>query len=801
MMATDVVHGTLNATVIQSRSLISRLHGFFAKVFVKMLRIFAIDRGHYQLYTTIDFGLARVARTGVVSLNPRNPVWNESFRIYCAYTNCEYVVVSVKNQLPVSAQVMGRARIPVSQILRGKVIEDWYDLYNENFSEKLKSAQIRVRLHFSHVTEDPHWGTGIRDKDFPGVQDAYFKQRKDCRVTLYQNSHLSEQFRPKIELDGGGLYSPPRLWEEMYEYINGARKFIYITGWSVYTEITLVRDRERMIKGAQGVTIGELLKKKAEQGVTVLVLIWEDRTAVRILNKEGLMKTHCDETFEYFKDSKVHCALCPRNPDKRSLSLIQGVEVGAQFTHHQKTVSLDSAVADDSKTCRVVSFVGGIDLCDGRYDTETHTLFGDLYSVFKDDFVQNNFEGADLRHGGPREPWHDAHSKIQGPAAWDVIKNFTERWTKQADPSLLLDLEHLPNLILPEQEDLGGPESWNVQIFRSIDDGSVVGFPQDPSPGLGLVTIKDQVVDKSIHSAYVEAIRRAKNFIFIENQYFLGSSASWAKDQDCGCLHLVPIELALKIVSKIRAKERFAVYVVTPMWPEGFPDGDTVQAILHWHRNTVEMMYKLIGEALKEQKSKAHPTDYLNFFCLGNRETMKPGEYVAPEAPEQGSNYWNAQTNRRFMIYVHAKLMIVDDEYLVVGSANLNQRSMDGARDTEIAQGCYQPQHINNGGRARGEIHGYRMSLWYEHTRVLKPEYLKPESVKCVRTVREIAKKAWDAFVGKTIVDIPAHLLTYPVQVHNDGSVTDLNDYKLFPDSQAPIAGKKSDVIPPILTT
>ena len=37
--------------------------------------------------------------------------------------------------------------------------------------------------------------------------------------------------------------------------------------------------------------------------------------------------------------------------------------------------------------------------------------------------------------------------------------------------------------------------------------------------------------------------------------------------------------------------------------------------------------------------------------------------------------------------------MIVDDEYLIVGSANINQRSLEGTRDTEIAMGAYQPEH------------------------------------------------------------------------------------------------------------
>lgn len=36
-------------------------------------------------------------------------------------------------------------------------------------------------------------------------------------------------------------------------------------------------------------------------------------------------------------------------------------------------------------------------------------------------------------------------------------------------------------------------------------------------------------------------------------------------------------------------------------------------------------------------------------------------------------------------IYVHSKLMIVDDRYVLVGSANINDRSLQGDRDSELA--------------------------------------------------------------------------------------------------------------------
>ena len=78
-----------------------------------------------------------------------------------------------------------------------------------------------------------------------------------------------------------------------------------------------------------------------------------------------------------------------------------------------------------------------------------------------------------------------------------------------------------------------------------------------------------QTIDKSIHSAYITAIRRAQHFIYIENQYFMGSSHCWSANRSAPCRHLIPLEIALKIVAKINCGERFAAYIVLPMYSEG----------------------------------------------------------------------------------------------------------------------------------------------------------------------------------------------------------------------------------------
>jgi phospholipase D1/2 len=71
----------------------------------------------------------------------------------------------------------------------------------------------------------------------------------------------------------------------------------------------------------------------------------------------------------------------------------------------------------------------------------------------------------------------------------------------------------------------------------------------------------------------------------------------------------------------------------------------------------MEMLYKDVALAIQAKGLQADPRDYLN-FCLGNREAVTPGEYVALERPDTDTDYQRAQQDRRFMIYVHAKTMI-----------------------------------------------------------------------------------------------------------------------------------------------
>lgn len=63
--------------------------------------------------------------------------------------------------------------------------------------------------------------------------------------------------------------------------------------------------------------------------------------------------------------------------------------VGTIFTHHQKCVLVDTQAYGNNR--KITAFLGGLDLCDGRYDTPEHRLFRDLDTIFKDDFHNPTF--------------------------------------------------------------------------------------------------------------------------------------------------------------------------------------------------------------------------------------------------------------------------------------------------------------------------------------------------------------------------------------------------------------------------
>ncbi|KAL9663347.1 hypothetical protein QQ045_018732 [Rhodiola kirilowii] len=755
-------------------------------------------------YVTVSVAGAVIGRTFVIG-NSENPIWMQHFHVPVAHY-ASVVDFVVKDNDIVGSQVIGAVGVPAENIMSGERFEGWFPI-TSNVKSRKAAPILSLSIQYTPVERVDIYRQGVgMGPYYQGVPGTYFPLRKGGRITLYQDAHVAEGSFPNIYLDRGVVYEHGQCWHDVFNAIRQARRLIYITGWSVYHLVGLVRDTGN----AENYILGNLLKSKSQEGVRVLLLVWDDPTSKNILGykTDGLMGTGDEETQQFFKNSSVQVILCPRSAGKGH-SFATQQEVGVIYTHHQKNVIVDADAGHNKR--KITAFVGGLDLTKGRYDTPGHPLFKTLQTVHKDDYHNPNFVGA--TDGCPREPWHDLHSHIDGPAAYDILTNFEERWLKaskkhslqkfkSSHDDTLLKIDRIPDILgIADSPWLSGddPQGWHVQVFRSIDSNSVKGFPKDPKEATNknLVCGKNVLIDMSIHTAYVKAIRSAQHFIYIENQYFLGSSFNWNQHKDLGANNLIPMEIALKISQKIRAQERFSAYIVVPMWPEGVPTSAATQRILYWQTRTMEMMYETIHKALVEVglDQEYEPQDFLNFFCLGNREVANHRDRSVDGGNSSANNTPQpqilARKNRRFMIYVHSKGMIVDDEYVIIGSANINQRSMEGTRDSEIAMGAYQPHHTWAKQRASpvGQIHGYRMSLWAEHIGGLENCFLQPESVECVKRVRSLGEQNWRQFAADETTDMTGHLLKYPVEVDRTGKVRPLSGCETFPDIGGNITG------------
>lgn len=299
-----------------------------------------------------------------------------------------------------------------------------------------------------------------------------------------------------------------------------------------------------------------------------------------------------------------------------------------------------------------------------------------------------------------------------------------------------------------------------------------------------------------------------------------------------------------------------------------------IQKILLYQMRTVEMMMKKIADAIKENNIEdAHPLDYLCFFCLGVREpceeeipeddscseasstssfqepwrvplrprgsaereptktyglerTSRPGSRRNSSSSRGGSHRGRASSarrrgtrtqdeerlayTRRHPIYQHAKILIADDELLLTGSANLNERSMCGVRDTELAFSAFQPNHRYNsraelGQRLpRGEVGRFRRRLWAEHALgnegVGFPACMDdPGSLECMREMQRIGRQNWSDYLCVRNVKPKSHLLLYPYEVDRGGNVGAV--IPEFPDTNASVLGTVSAVIPNILVS
>ena len=86
------------------------------------------------------------------------------------------------------------------------------------------------------------------------------------------------------------------------------------------------------------------------------------------------------------------------------------------------------------------------------------------------------------------------------------------------------------------------------------------------------------------------------------------------------------------------------------------------------------MMYRRVSLALRQVGSSAHPQDHLLFLTPLAREDEEEIPDCLEDDLEPGSNAEKLRSSRRLMIYVHSKLMVVDDSAAIVGIYRWNIR-------------------------------------------------------------------------------------------------------------------------------
>ncbi|XP_005383059.1 PREDICTED: phospholipase D1 isoform X2 [Chinchilla lanigera] len=346
-------------------------------------------------------------------------------------------------------------------------------------------------------------------------------------------------------------------------------------------------------------------------------------------------------------DSKLKGVGKPRKLSKLNLYR----QLHWHHLHNSDSVSsLDSA----SNTGSIRSLQTGV----GELHGETRFWHGKDYCnfVFKD-WVQLDKPFADFidRYSTPRMPWHDIASVVHGKAARDVARHFIQRWnfTKIMKPKYR-SLSY--PFLLPKSQttahelrhQVPGAVHASIQLLRSAADWSA-----------GI-----KYHEESIHTAYIHVIENSKHYIYIENQFFISCA------DDKVVFNKVGDAIAQRILKAHREGRRYRVYVVIPLLP-GFEGdistggGNALQAIMHFNYRTMCRGENSILGQLKTELGNQW-INYISFCGLRTHAELE-GNLVTE------------------LIYVHSKLLIADDNTVIIGSANINDRSMLGKRDSEMA--------------------------------------------------------------------------------------------------------------------
>lgn len=269
-----------------------------------------------------------------------------------------------------------------------------------------------------------------------------------------------------------------------------------------------------------------------------------------------------------------------------------------------------------------------------------------------------NVVQASSGSAGTGQPLHDVHCRIAGPAAWDLLRVFVKRWYSNSSHDQR-DAKKGPLRGLSEPV----PQPVGQAVVRIGETYNATATLPSGSP-LSLPSGRTTFRDRTVQEILLTVIGQAQKFLYIEDQYLINMCAAEAIRRALPRLDHVTILIAASQICDMpqrwALRKRFITHI----------------------------------------RTSPHQ-DKLRVFVLG-----APGPPGRP--PIFGPH-----------TYVHAKMMIADDEIAVIGSANMNRRGWE--HDTEVVAAVMGP--ARDGTPLARKL---RLRLWSQHLCARETEVSDP---------------------------------------------------------------------------
>lgn len=353
-------------------------------------------------------------------------------------------------------------------------------------------------------------------------------------------------------------------------------------------------------------------------------------------------------------------------------------------THHQKTILIDFMFQEGSKA---VGYIKGLNSVTDYWDTCEHQLEDSRREQGASSTAGESVQGGEADAGFLSiKPYQDYACRIAGGKALiAVYNNFVTAWDRAIDDRT----QSAANACVSR---IGACKTPPAALLRKAEPGD---------SSVQIVRTQPDEDDKSIKDIYylaTDAACLASGYLYVENQYF--QHEEWAQRLMQKRKNVVAAwkRGSVKAGKSMQDMPLMHVFIVIPV-PErtqmipstydtlsalGEPGGMTGQTTLIDDANKSNKQHMTRGangipkyvSSLPKVVRHANEMEKRDNLQLENTFGMR-----VAAAMLQTSGYDQRRWRYR-EIYIHAKLLLVDDGFMTLGSANLNQRSM--AVDSEI---------------------------------------------------------------------------------------------------------------------